>query len=217
MNEIISVTCFTEAMFGENAFVVAAKGHGGVWVIDPSFEPQARQIRAHVADQGKVVEAVILTHGHVDHIAGVDVVLAGLPEARLWIAAEDAEMLGDPQANLSAPFGMAVCVEARPTDLLDAGTVLTLGPTQWVALDTSGHSPGGRSLYCAEAGIVFTGDALFAGSIGRTDFPGSEHSRLIENIRTELLSLPGDTQVLSGHGPATTVQKERMSNPFVAE
>jgi glyoxylase-like metal-dependent hydrolase (beta-lactamase superfamily II) len=84
-------------------------------------------------------------------------------------------------------------------------------------LDTSGHSPGGRSLYCPQARVVFTGDALFAGSIGRTDFPGSDHTQFIRNIREQLLSLPPETVIYSGHGPTSTIGNERKSNPFLSE
>lgn len=217
MSAKVSLDCFVESMFAENAFVVSVEGHDGVWVVDPSFEPRVSQLCTHVGKSGKRVEAVIITHGHGDHIAGIDIVLRHWPTAHLLISREDASMLTDPNANLSAMFGESIRVEAWPTGWLEPGSELALGPTRWTVLDTSGHSPGGRSLYCPEAAVVITGDALFAGSIGRTDFPGSDHQTLIRNIRTHLLTLPGDTRVYSGHGPVTTIEKERMSNPWLTE
>lgn len=217
MNSGIQIECFTENTFAENAYVISVKGHNGVWVIDPSFKPKILQICEYIRDQNKVAEAVLLTHGHADHIAGVDTVLEQWPQASLLVAREEAVMLTDADANLSAPFGFDFRVAAKPTGWLDPGTLLTLGTSRWTVLDTSGHSPGGRSFYCPEADAVITGDALFAGSIGRTDFPGSSADKLIGNIRNNLFTLPDETRIYSGHGPVTTVQKERRYNPFLAE
>ncbi len=99
---------------------------------------------------------------------------------------------------------------------LDPNHVLELGETRWQVLDTSGHSPGGRTLYCPQAQTAIVGDALFAGSIGRIDFPHSDGPRLLSNIREQLFTLPGSTRVCSGHGPDTTIEIERTTNPFFA-
>ncbi|HQL53327.1 MAG TPA: MBL fold metallo-hydrolase, partial [Phycisphaerae bacterium] len=92
-----------------------------------------------------------------------------------------------------------------------------LGALTWQVLDVAGHSPGGLAFYCAAAGVVVTGDALFAGSIGRYDFPGSSGARLLANIRQHLLTLPPETVVYAGHGPATTIGDELETNPFLDE
>lgn len=217
MNPEVTVHTFVELTFGENGYVVSVTGYEGVWVIDPSFPPQCEEIREYVEQHGKNVEAIVLTHGHADHIAGVDSVRQRWPRCGLLISREDLIMLTDSNANLSAPFGLRLHVDATPTGSLDAGATLSLGSTHWNILDTSGHSPGGRSLYCAAADLVITGDALFAGSIGRTDFPGADTDQLLANIRRNLLSLPGETRVYSGHGPVTTIEKEQTSNPFLTE
>lgn len=215
----IQIKVFVEPMFGENCLLVsaAAEGHAVGWAIDPSFPPHADRLVTYAREHGITIEKIILTHGHGDHIAGVDAVQAAFPQAELLISAEDEPMLRDPNLNLSAPFGVDLAITATVADTLAAGMNLDLGPTRWQALDTSGHTPGGRSLYCQEAGIAIVGDALFAGSIGRTDFPGSSHAQLIANIRRHLLTLPGDTVVYCGHGPTTTIENERKSNPFLSE
>jgi len=215
----VSIKVFVEPMFGENSLLVCAEnGEERVgWVIDPSFAPHVDRLIDHARENNVRVEKIILTHGHGDHIAGVDAVQAAFPDAGLLVAAEDEPMLRDAELNLSAPFGADVTVMSRVCGHLVHGMELTLGPIAWQVLDTSGHSPGGRSLYSPAAGVVITGDALFAGSIGRTDFPGSNHHQLIANIRRHLLSLPDDTIVYCGHGPTTTVENERKSNPFLTE
>lgn len=216
----LDIKAFIDDMFGENAYVIstATTDNRRVgWVIDPGLGEQPERLLAYIEERQIDVERILLTHGHGDHIAGVDLVARRHPRATLMIAAEDEPMLTDAMLNLSAPFGVHVLLEAAASGHLEPGMDLRLGPLKWEVLDTSGHSPGGRSLYCPEAGVVFTGDALFAGSIGRTDFPGSQHSRLISNIRRHLLTLPPDTRIYSGHGPVSTVEREIKSNPFLSD
>ncbi len=211
----IRIETFLEAMFGENCFVVSVRDGGPCWIIDPSFPPQPEEVLAYVAAHKLQPAALVLTHGHADHIAGVEHILHDFPELPVWIGREDDAMLTDANANLSAPFGVQL-VTPKPADAhLDPGQTLELDGTQWAVLDTSGHSPGGRSFYCAAAGVVIVGDALFAGSIGRVDFPGSDAEQLLGNIRNHLFSLPDETVVYTGHGPTTTIGHEKRTNPFV--
>ncbi|HVP09627.1 MAG TPA: MBL fold metallo-hydrolase [Phycisphaerae bacterium] len=211
----LQVACVVEPNFGENAYVVWCRDGGPCWIMDPGLPPSAKQISKHVAQHKLKPEGVLLTHGHLDHIAGVPELLgefAGLP---VLIAKEEKQALVDPEENLSGDFGAPVVVGEIETRDLAAGSDLTLDDSNWRVLDTSGHSPGGRSLYCAAAGIVFVGDALFQGSIGRTDFHHSDPDGLIRNIREKLFSLPDETEVYSGHGPVTTIGEEKRYNPFL--
>jgi len=219
-NADLHIETFVDRTFGENALVLSTSGGDGppiAWVVDPSFPPQPDAVVSYLRRHDIRLERIIITHGHGDHIAGIDRIAEAHPEAVLHVAEEDRHMLTDAEANLSAPFGVSLVVRTPVGDTLEPGRTLTLGRTNWRVLDTSGHSPGGRSLYCPEAGVVVVGDALFAGSIGRTDFPGSDHHRLIDNIRRNLLTLPPETVVYSGHGPTTTIGNERKFNPFLSE
>jgi hydroxyacylglutathione hydrolase len=217
-DNLYEINCVVLGPFETNCFIVRPVGQSVCWVVDPgpgsdrSAEPRALLNRLK---SGKLqVERVLVTHGHGDHIAGIPAVKLAYPRAVVTVSQDDAAMLADAELNLSADFGMPVtagsadqCV--RPGDRLD------LGGGTWQVLDTSGHTPGGVSFYCRSAGVVIVGDALFAGSIGRSDIPGGDGERLIANIREQLMSLPDDTRVLCGHGPETTIGAERRGNPYV--
>lgn len=211
----LRIETFVEAMFGENCFVVSVRNGGACWVVDPSFPPQCQDVLRYVGEQGLTVAALVLTHGHADHIAGVEHILHDWPDAPIWIGQEDDIMLTDANANMSAPFGIRLIAPKSADMHLEHGQTVELDGMAWQVLDTSGHSPGGRSLYCAKAGVVIVGDALFAGSVGRVDFPGSDGQQLFDNIRSHLFTLPDETVVYTGHGPTTTIGNERRHNPFV--
>lgn len=220
---LLTIETFVDTSFGENAYVVSTletevpQPTFVGWVIDPSFSPQVDGLLAYVAERGIRIERIVLTHGHLDHIAGVDAVRKAHPAARVAIARQEHGALASAEENLSEHIGMPLVLQSRPDDDLNPMMDLKLGSLTWRILDVSGHSPGGRALYCPQAGVVFTGDALFAGSIGRTDFPGSDGRRLRANIRGNLYALPPETVVYSGHGPTTTIEIDRKSNPFVTD
>jgi len=216
----LTIESFLDASFGENAYVLSTTDNTGLlvgWVVDPSFPPQVNRLLEHVADQKIRLQRVILTHGHLDHIAGVDAIRRIHPHVRVAMAVEEHRALANAEDNLSEHIGMPIVLQTRADEDLPVGAELALGNLMWRVLDVAGHSPAGRAIYCPQAGVVFTGDALFSGSIGRTDFPGSDGQRLVRNIRDHLYALPPETVVYSGHGPTTTIGNERKSNPFVSE
>ncbi len=198
------IEVFNDPLFAENGMLVGVDGQPDCWIIDPGFSPQPEEILSALRRRNLTRPMVLITHGHADHIAGIAPLREALPHLPIFAPCDEALLLTDANENLSAPLGMPVT--APPADRLIApGQTLTLGPYQWIALDVSGHSPGGLAYHCSELRVAFVGDAVFAEGIGRTDFPHSDHARLIRNIRERLLTLPPDTRLYPGHGPPATV------------
>jgi hydroxyacylglutathione hydrolase len=211
----IRVETVVDSVFEENAYIVSETPGGTCWVIDPSFPPQPERISGMIRAQRLQPAAILITHTHGDHIVGIDALYECWKDLELAVPAAEAGFLADADKNLSSAFGLDLVVRAVPTRLLRAGDTLSLETLQCRVLDVSGHSLAGLAFYCPAGKAVFTGDALFAGSIGRTDLPGASESRLLHNIRQHLLSLPDDVIVYPGHGPSSTIGQERRTNPFL--
>ena len=180
-------------------------------IIDPGLE--AGELIEFLDEQKLNPVAMLITHGHIDHIAGVAALRNRFAEIKVYIHNLDAEMLSEPTNNLSAMAGSAFVTEAEDVSLKE-GDVIDLAGVKLLVLHTPGHTPGGISLYSKQDGVVFVGDTLFADSIGRTDFPGGSMSQLLAGVREKLFTLPEETQVYPGHGPATTIAAEKAHNPF---
>ena len=158
--------------------------------------------------------SIVLTHGHIDHIEGVAALRVEFPDIKVYIHKLDAEMLTEPYTNLSAMTGAAFSVEPAEF-ILEEQSVIEQADIKLSVLHTPGHTPGGICLYCEDEEIVFTDDALFADSIGRTDFPNGNMEQLLHGIREKLFTLPDETKVYPGHGPITTIAHEKKYNPFL--
>ncbi|ARK31425.1 MBL fold metallo-hydrolase [Halalkalibacter krulwichiae] len=196
-----------------NAYVIENEEKQAL-VIDPGSEGEA--LVKWLNEQKLNVLAVLLTHAHFDHIGAVDDVREAF-NCPVYIHKNEQDWLADPSKNGSSRFFGAETISARPAEtIIENEQTLEIGPFKLQSLETPGHSPGSVSYYLLEHSIVFSGDALFAQSIGRTDLPGGNHDLLLKSIHQKLLELPEDTIVACGHGPTTTIGNEMDSNPFLS-
>lgn len=180
-----------------------------VIVVDPAEE--GKRIFEVLLQKGFRVEAILLTHGHVDHIHGA-MELRSLSGAGIYAGEQERELLSDMGLNLSERFGMPCRIV--PDQLLRDGETYTLADITFRAFHTPGHTEGGYSYYFEEGGFVLSGDTLFEGSVGRTDFPTGSMSVLVHSIKEKLFALPEKTVVYPGHGGSTTIGWEKENNPF---
>jgi glyoxylase-like metal-dependent hydrolase (beta-lactamase superfamily II) len=214
MTQPLQIHTLVSMPFAENTYIVWRPGRADALVFDPGLEPDV--ILQFLKEHQLRPAAILNTHGHADHIGGNEALKDAYPDAPLIIGADDAIMLSDANANLSAPFGLPI-VSPPANRLVREGDVLDLAGITLEVLDIPGHSPGHVVfVYRAAPVLVFGGDVLFRGGVGRTDFPGGSADLLFSGIRAKLFSLPDDTVVYSGHGPVTTTGHEKRTNPFLA-
>ncbi|MDO8302948.1 MAG: MBL fold metallo-hydrolase [Sedimentisphaerales bacterium] len=200
-------------LYENNCYVLRTdEKHKDCLIIDTGLDGQP--LIEFLQEHELVPEAILLTHGHVDHIAAIDELKRIWPKMKVCIHKDDAQMLSNPKTNMSALAG--VSFKTRPADILldDDATVLYAGISLDV-LHTPGHTPGGACFYSSGSGVVFVGDTVFAGGVGRTDFPYGNGEQLIAGIKEKLLTLPETTRVYPGHGPATTLRNEKKHNPYL--
>jgi hydroxyacylglutathione hydrolase len=199
--------------FETNCYVVRAdESATDCLIIDIGFNPD--DLVGSLVEKRQNPVAVILTHGHADHIVGLDTVRRQFPQIKVYIHELDAPMLADANANLSALIEGAYTTEPAEVFLRDGDIVEEAG-IRLEVLHTPGHTPGGICLYARQEGLVFVGDTLFADSVGRADFPGGDMGQLIRSIRNKLLTLPDSTVAYPGHGSRTAIGRERRTNPFL--
>ena len=192
-----------------NCFILADEKTKETVVIDPGDD--AQEILKIIKDKGLKVKYLVNTHGHFDHV-GANKALKDATGAELLIHEGDAQLMAAAPKQ-SRAFGMSSAASPNADRYVKHGDVITAGEVSLKVLHTPGHSTGGISLL--GQGMVFTGDALFAGSIGRSDLPGGDLKTLLRSIKANLMTLPDDTRVFCGHGPATTIGDERNENPFL--
>jgi hydroxyacylglutathione hydrolase len=221
----VLVTGFPAGSFAANCYVVAPASGEECVVVDPGQDAQ-RGIEELLARHRLKPIAVLLTHGHLDHVWSVAPVCGakGIPA---YIHPDDRELLTDPAKGLALGVGQQLfggLTFSEPDDVreLANGATLTLAGCEFTVGHTPGHTPGSVTFRTddapdgfEQARTLFSGDLLFAGSIGRTDLPGGDHQAMLRSL-SRTLTLPDDTLVLPGHGPQTTIGAERRGNPFLA-
>lgn len=204
--------CLPVGMLQTNCYLMADIVNKQAVVIDPGGNSQ--QIAARIEEQKLKLAAILNTHAHFDHIMDA----WSLQErvgGKIYLHPREQAVLVDRTVGLGAVGGVFRGADEQKIDQwLQEGDRLVFGLMQFVVLETPGHSPGHVAFHCPDENLIFVGDALFAGSIGRTDFLGGSYEQLIASVREKIFSLDGKTVVYPGHGPATTVEIERNTNPF---
>ena len=181
-------------------------------IVDPGFD--ADILVEFLVEYHWTPEKVLLTHGHSDHIAGIPLLKKHFPELPVFISRNDADKLTDPVKNLSAMLGLNVILD--PADVLLAeGDVIEIFNEKLEVIETPGHTKGCVCFLNRHDNMIFSGDTLFANSIGRTDFPDGNYNQIIDSIKNKLSVLPADTSVHPGHGFSSTIGQENFGNPYL--
>ena len=209
---MLEIVSFTVGPAQTNAYLVADSGTKEAVVIDPAWDGEV--ILAEAQKRGWRIAHLWYTHAHFDHIGGAGAIADALNPLPLVALHPNDHVLWRAGGG-GAMFGFDIDPGPEPTIDFVQGQILRLGSVAFEVRFTPGHTPGHCILYVASASLCFCGDLIFAGSVGRTDFPGGNWEQLVESIKTQVFSMPDETRLLSGHGPETTVGQEKRNNPFV--
>jgi glyoxylase-like metal-dependent hydrolase (beta-lactamase superfamily II) len=210
---MLSIQIFEFNGFAENTYVVSDETKEAV-IIDPGCysREEQRELVSYVEQNKLSIKYILNTHGHIDHILGNDFTKDKF-KAPLLISKLD-EATARAVKNYASVYGFDAYREAEPDQLLSEGETIAFGNTEWKVLFLPGHSAGHIGFYDAKEKAIFSGDVLFAHSIGRTDLPGGNFDTLINSIHKKLFTLPDEVVVYPGHGSSTTIGEEKISNPF---
>jgi glyoxylase-like metal-dependent hydrolase (beta-lactamase superfamily II) len=209
---MLEIVSFTLGPAQTNAYLVADSETKDAAVIDPAWD--GHLILEAAGQRGWRIAHLWYTHAHFDHIGGAGAIADALNPLPLVALHPNDHVLWRAGGG-GAVFGFDIDPGPEPTIDFYQGQILRLGSVEFEVRFTPGHTPGHCILYVPSLSVCFCGDVIFAGSVGRTDFPGGSWEQLEQSIRTQIFTLPDETRLLSGHGPETTVGEEKMSNPFV--
>jgi len=211
---MLNTAFFTFNAFEENTYIISNEKKQ-CWIVDPGMydDREKKQLTDYITANGLQPQGIINTHAHIDHILGIQHLV---DTYNIPFSVHQGELPIINAAIASAMmFGFDFNQTPKPTQFIKEGEQLKLGDDLLEVRFTPGHSPGSVSFYYAPGNWVISGDVLFSGSVGRTDLPGGSHETLLNSIRMQLLTLPAETTVLSGHGPATNIGTEKRTNPFL--
>lgn len=206
----IKIGKFTLGIYQTNCYFLYKEGCKDTIVVDPA--DQGEKIYEKLSADGFNVKAIILTHGHFDHIWGVKG-LKDRSRAKVYALDKEAELLKDPELNVSEMMGRPVMVV--PDDFFRDGDTVTLADMTFKVIATPGHTAGSACYYFEDSKLLISGDTLFCESVGRTDFPTGSEKAITDSLNNKLMLLPDDVKVFPGHGGSTTIGSERENNPFV--
>lgn len=213
----MQVAIFQFSLFGINTYLIFDPDTKECAIVDPGMSTleEEKAIEDFIAEKGLTLTQIINTHLHIDHVAGIPFLREkyGAP----LLAHEGDKFLGEGIDQQARMFGLNMNIgEIEVSEYIKAGDKIKIGNGELEVISVPGHSKGSVALYDPKGGYLISGDALFKGSIGRTDLPGGNYRELIDSIENELLTLPDETVVLPGHGPASTIGEEKQSNPFLS-
>lgn len=212
----MNIVRFTVNPFGENTYILRSDTSSKAIIVDPGMMTASEReaVAGYIVQNALEPQCILVTHMHVDHVASA-AWLAGKYGIKIKASKADAALAASLPAQ-AARFGLKIEVNAIETyDAIGDGDSLSLDGETINVLASPGHSPGGLAFYLPQSSAVLVGDSLFLGSIGRTDLPGGSHEQLVESIKAKILTLPGGTTVLPGHGPQTSVAGEMSHNPYL--
>ena len=195
---------------GTNCYLLCNMDIKECVLIDPADSQD--EISRMIDESGCSLKGILLTHGHFDHIMAADAVRDKYG-VKVYASCDEKNTLEQPHINLGEAYGLKLSVKADVWH--KDGEILKLAGFDIEALHTPGHTEGGSCYYIREIGVLFSGDTLFCGSVGRTDFPGGSMSEIVRSIKEKVMVLPDDTKVYPGHGEGTSVGYERENNPFL--
>jgi hydroxyacylglutathione hydrolase len=210
----MGTTCipFVLGPLENNTYLIVDTETNEAVVIDPSFESEI--VLAEIRQQGWRLTQVWLTHAHFDHIAGVSIIAESTTQP-LPVGLHPGDLILWKQYGGAPPFGVKIARGPEPSIFFSHGQQLQVGKTTFEVRHTPGHTRGHVVFVCHEAGFVLCGDLIFKGSVGRTDLAGGDTNKLMNSIRSQILTLPPETRLYSGHGPDTTVGEELKTNPYL--
>ena len=206
----MKVEKFVIGMIQTNCYLVQNEESKECFLVDPAICPE--ELVSHIKSEGLELKAILLTHGHFDHIMGIDGFVDEF-HVPVYVYEEDADAMTDPKLNQSSVYTGGYTYEGARS--IREGQILKLAGYDFEVFHTPGHTKGGCCYYVRSEDVLFSGDTLFQNSIGRTDFPGGSMSDLVRAVKEKLMVLPDETLVYPGHMGETTIGHEKTHNPFL--